>query len=298
MGIDVKIVVGADETSSSAEVSGSIQHIITPEERTSFGINDGQLKSAVEKYFGKAPKDAYVSSPTPWGDLYKTYGWEQVSVVLVPVKAEILGITSNPTILKTQKFINSSSVTGTFNVGITESVTNTVSSSWSTGGTLTVGEKISYGIKIEGVASVGGEISISYSQSWGIGGEESSSATVGSSSGVTVVLEPGESVVSELSASRGEMRVLVTYDAYLKGYVAVNYDPTYKDHHFWALPISEVMSAAGISNSAKSNETMNIGYYSNARVELKDKLMASATGYNTAEQYAQYPYPHLGRRRW
>lgn len=275
MGIDVKIVAGPDQGSSSAEVSGSIQHIITPEERVTFGLSDTQLKNAVGKYFGKNPKDAYLSSPTPWGDLYKTYGWEQVSVVLVPVKAEILGITSNPTIIKTQEFVNSSSVTATFNVGISETLSNTSTSSWSTGGTLSVEEKISFSVTIEGIASVGGEYRMAYDQSWGIGGKESKEVSVGSTQGLTVELKPGESVVSELTASRGEMNVLVYYDAYLKGYAAVNYDPTFKDHHFWALPISEVMSAAGISNSVKSNQTISIGYYSNGQVELKDKKMPS-----------------------
>ena len=147
---------------------------------------------------------------------------------------------------------------------------NTTSSNWSTGGTLTIGQKFSYGVKFLG-AGAEGETSLSYSQSWGVGGQESKSITVGSTAGVSVELDPGESVVAELSASRGVMKVRIRYTAYLIGNTAINYNPTYKDHHFWSLGISGVMSKDGISNSVISTEDIEIGYYSNSKVELKDK---------------------------
>lgn len=270
MGISISIVAGQDESASSVNASGTVQHVITDEERTTFHIGDKQLKDAVKAYFGKSPNDAYLHSPTPWDDLYKRYSWPQVQMVLVVQSAEILGITSEPVIVKTQEFVNSSSQKGTFNVGISESVNNTTSSNWSTGGTLSIGQKFSYGVKFLG-AGAEGETSISYSQSWGIGGQESKSITVGSTSGVSVELDPGEAVLAELSASRGVMKVRIRYNAYLIGSTAINYNPTYKGHHFFSLGISGVMSKGGISNSVMSTEDIEIGYYSNSKIELRDK---------------------------
>lgn len=270
MGISISIVAGQDESASSVNAVGSVQHTITEEERTTFHLGDQQLKDAVKTYFGKSPNDAYLHSPTPWGDLYKKYSWPQVQMVLVVQSAEILGITSEPVIVKTQEFVNHSSQKGTFNVGISESVNNTTSSNWSTGGTLSIGQKFSYGVKFLG-AGAEGETSLSYSQSWGVGGQESKSITVGSTAGVSVDLDPGESVVAELSASRGVMKVRIRYNAYLIGSTAINYNPTYKGHHFWSLGIAGVMSAAGISNAVQSTEDIEIGYYSNSKIELKDK---------------------------
>lgn len=269
MGISISIVAGHDESASSVNASGSVQHVITEAERTTFGLGDKQLKDAVKAYFGKSPNDAYLHSPTKWGDLYKTYSWPQVQMVMVVQSAEILGITSEPVIVKSQEFVNSSSQKGTFNVGISDSVNNTASSNWSTGGTLSIGQKVSYGIKFLGTG-VEGETSLSYSQSWGIGGQESKSITVGSTSGVSVDLEPNESVTAELSASRGVMKVRVRYNAYLIGNTAVNYNPTYKGHHFWTFGINSVMSKGGILNSVKSTEDIEIGYYSNSKIELKN----------------------------
>lgn len=269
MGISISIVAGQDESASSVNASGSVQHIITDEERTTFRLGDKQLKDAVNAYFGKSPNDAYLHSPTPWGDLYKTYSWPQVQMVLVVQSAEILGITSEPVIVKTQEFRNNSSQKGTFNVSISETVNNTTSTNWSTGGTLSIGQKFEYGVSFLGTGAKG-ETSMSYSQSWGVGGGESKSVTVGSTSGVSVELDPGEAVVAELSASRGVMKVRIRYNAYLIGNTAINYNPTYKGHHFWSLGISGVMSSGGIFNSVKSTEDIEIGYYSNSKIELKD----------------------------
>lgn len=270
MGISISIIAGQDELSSAVNASGTVQHVITDKERTTFGLGDKQLKDAVKAYFGKSPNDAYLHSPTPWEDLYKRYNWSQVQMVLIVQSAEILGITSEPVIVKRQEFSNNSTQTGIFNVAVSDSVDNTTSSNWSTGGELTIAQKVSYGVKFLGTGAEG-ETSLSYSQSWGIGGQESKSITVGSSSGVSVELGPGESVVAELSASRGVMRVRIRYNAYLMGSTAVNYNPTYKNHHFWALAVDKVMSAGNISNSIKSTEDIEIGYYSNSKVELKDK---------------------------
>jgi len=270
MGISVSIVAGEDKNSSSVNAAGSIQHIITDEERRTFGVTDAGLKNAVGKYFGKNPNDAFLHSPTPWNDLYNTYGWKQVQTLLVVQRAEILGITSEPVIVKTQEFENNSSKSGSFNVSISETVQNTSTSTWNTGGTLTIGQKFTYSVKFLG-AGGGGETSLSYSRSWGQGGSESKSTTVGSSSAVSVTLDPGESVIAELTASRGVMKVRIHYNAYLIGQTAINYNPTFKGHHFWGLPIRSVMAGAGLPAAVTSTEDIEIGYYSNSKIELKNK---------------------------
>ncbi|WDV46639.1 hypothetical protein PV797_02830 [Clostridiaceae bacterium M8S5] len=269
MGIDILITAGPDGSASKVSATGSVQHVITDDERNTFKLSDSQLKSAVNKYFGKTPDDAYLRSPTPWGDLYKTYSWPQVQMVLVVESAEILGIQSQPVIVKTQEFVNNSSKVGTFDVAISESVENTSTSTWSVGGELSIEQKTS--VSIDFIGEVSGGASLKYSQSWGIGGSHSSSVTVGSTSGVTVQLDPGETVIASLSASRGVLKVRLRYNAYLIGYTAVNYSSKYKDHHFWAMPVSDVMASAGISNSVKSTEDIEVGYYSNSKIELTDK---------------------------
>lgn len=286
MGIDVNIIAGPDKTSSKVNVSGSIQHVITDEEVETFKIGDTNLKNAIKAYFGKLPNDAYLHSETPWGDLYKKYGWEQVQLVFAAESAEILEITSEPQILKTQTFKNNSSKKATFNVAISDTVSNTTSSSWSTNNQLTIGQDFKYGMSFLGTGAEGTS-SFSYSQSWGRESSNSLNVTVGSTSGVNIDLEPGESVTAKLSASRGVMKVKIVYNAYLIGCTAVNYNPTYKGHHFWCFPISRVMAAGNILNSNKSIEEIEIGYYSNSSIEIEDELTNNLImKYSLHNQYA------------
>lgn len=278
MSFSIRIVAGHDKKVSHVVATGSEQCIITDEDKGAFRLGDKHLKEAVRAYFGKKPNDAYLHSPTPWGDLYKKQGWEQVKMVMEAKHAEILEVDSEPVILSKKELKNDSSEKATFDASISDSVTNTVSSSWSTGGNLTIGNRISYGVSLDvkpwgvgGGAHAENELSISYSQSWGIGGQTSKETTMGSSSGVSVTLDPGETVLAVLSASRGVMKVRVEYTAHLIGQTAVNYNPKYKGHHFYALPIVRVMRSAGISNSISSSEIIEINYYSDGKVELRDK---------------------------
>ncbi len=140
-----------------------------------------------------------------------------------------------------------------------------------------MGQKISYKVAFLGSGG-GGETSLSYSESWGEGGSESKTITVGSSSGVDVTLKPGQSVIAELTASRGVMKVRVHYNARLTGGTAINYNPTYKDHHFWCLDTPSVMSSGDISNAIVSTEDIEIGYFSNGKIIIKDGATKKEVG--------------------
>lgn len=269
MEFKVNIKAGLDTATSYVNASGSDQHIITDTERRTFGLQDSQLKGAVEKYFGKSPNDAYLHNPTPWDNLYTKYNWTEVQTVLVVENATIMGITSEPVIVATKTFENKSSKKANFNCDISDQVTNSAESNWSQTDTINISQAVSYKIGFLGSGG-GGETSMSYEHAWGKGGSESQSVTVGSTSGVTVELDPGECVKATLIATRGVMRVKIVYKAYLIGGTAVNYNPTYKDHHFWCLDINAVMSAAAIITSRVFTEDIEIGYYSNASIKIED----------------------------
>jgi hypothetical protein len=269
MAIDISIRAGLTADTSSVSASGSVQHVITDTEVNSFGLQDGNLKNAVGRYFGQNPNDAFLHSDTPWNDLYRTYGWPQVQTVLVVDSATIIGITSEPTIIAQQTFSNDSKVKGTFNVGISQQVANTSSSSWSQTNTITVGQKFTYKVEFLGTGG-GGETSLSYAHSWGETTGESTTITVGTQSGVSVPLDPGQAVQAQLTASRGTMKVRIVYKAYVTGSTAINYNPTFKDHHFWGLDIGSVMGSAGIQNLMTFTEDIEIGFFTNSKIVLND----------------------------
>ncbi|KAL0810577.1 hypothetical protein ABMA28_010695 [Loxostege sticticalis] len=274
--IDIELSGKFDPQNPNLQVyfSGNDVAVVSDDERSTFKIGDSNLKDSIRAYFGKRPDDAYLRSPTPWGDLYQSYGWPQVTRTLIPRSAKILAISSQPQIVMRQVFENNSTKPATFNVGISQSVQNTVSSSWSKGGDLTIGQEISYGVDIEGIVG-GGSTSFSYTSSWGENTEKSQSVTVGASSAMEILLQPGQGVIAELQATRGSIKVEVEYTASLSGSSAVNYGKTYKGHHFWSLDIRAIMSSGGLSNSVVSKEVLDIGFYSNSKVIVHDRSLGT-----------------------
>lgn len=270
-GITIQIVAGESPESSKANATGSLKHFITDEERTTFGIENGDLKRKVGEYFEREPDHAFVRSPTPFGDLtsedlYQRYGWDQVQTVLIPIETEILSVDSVPTIIFREVLTNESDCKGNFNAKISRQVSNAVSTSWSQNYTVSFNQEISYDVKFLG-AGVGGKTSFGFQGQWGKNVTESQTTTLGMETGISVELEPGEEVVTELSANSGKMKVRITYEASLAGDTAVNYNAGFKDHHYWAFSISDVL---GSSNNVMVTEDIEIEFYTEAHATIKN----------------------------
>lgn len=90
---EIQIQLGEDGTKSAVSASGSSSRVIIDADRTTFGLDDNALNKGVELYHGEWPTDAYLRSPTPWDDLYKTYNWPQVEVVLKVIDIRITEFT-------------------------------------------------------------------------------------------------------------------------------------------------------------------------------------------------------------
>lgn len=283
---DVDIQAGRSTDTSRAYCTGSEVHVITGTERDTFDIQDDNLKSAVDVYFGSRPDDAYLTSPTPWEDLYKRYGWDETRTNIVPIHTEVLGVATEPVVVKTQTFSNHGSVPATFDVSVSDSVWSTVSSTWSNAQTVTMGQSITYKVDLVG-GEIGGESSIEFSSEWGQSETRSTLTTVGSSSGVSVPLQPNQHIRAELRAYKGTMQVKVTYRVHLSGYTAVNYGGKHNGHHFWALGINSVMSAHNLATTKDIEEILSVGYYSDSEINLYDATSTRQILHMTANAISQ-----------
>ena len=265
-GIIINIKAGATETESSISANGQLTHVILESDRGSFSIgSDADLKKAVGSYFGKEPTDVYLKSPTPLNDLYTSNGWPEVQTVLVPKKAEILDVNTKPIILKTDTITNTSDNTATFTSKLSKDVTDTISNAWSMSSKVSFHQMIDYKFRFPG-NGVGHETAYDLEQEWGRSYTVTKDSTVGAKAGVSVELKPGESATVELSANSGRMHVRITYAAILKGHTAVNYDPAYKGHHFWGLPIGNVL---GDINKVQIVQEIKVDFHCNPTVTVK-----------------------------
>ncbi len=252
MSISVIILAGTSFALSNVTTQGNMQHIIDEAEKINFKVaNSDELTTACGKMTGRKPNDIYLISPTPWGDLFRTYNWPQTETVIKVKSAEITSISTQPEIIKTQSFKNQSKIPGTFNVSISDQVTNSTQSTWNNSQFVNFNQSINYGISFLG-SGISGSSSFFYNNTWGQSKSESTNYTIGSTSGVTVVLQPGETVTSILSASRSKMNVQIVYEASLRGNVALSYDPPFNKHHFYVLKTAEIMKTANIPNNTQS----------------------------------------------
>lgn len=125
----ITIKVNVDENKNVTITHyGSETNIITDEDMEAFNMprNEGVLEDAVKEHLGKRPVNVYVKSPTPWGDLYKKYKWEQVSKVLSIKSVKVKSLTKRPIVLLSEDFHNLSDGPTKVNTGISHSIENNV----------------------------------------------------------------------------------------------------------------------------------------------------------------------------
>lgn len=270
MGFTVVLIAGPDQASSSITVTGSTQHVITDTERNTFGLSDSVVKDAVAKIKGKRPDDAYLHSPTPWNDLYKTWNWNQVTTIVEPAGAMITDISSSPCVIGSNTQTNHSSVVGTFSFGVMTSVTESSESNWNVSNTISVSETTTYSVGSKAFASASESITFTYGHTWGTGGSQTSTTTVGANQKITVKLQPGQSAIADLTMNKGTIHAKIFWKARLTGAVAVNYGQAYEGHHFYPIAVEDVLAAMPRENYYTTVETMTYGFYANAQTVLRN----------------------------
>ncbi|KAB8032067.1 ETX/MTX2 family pore-forming toxin [Fluviispira multicolorata] len=268
MPISFDIVVGADRSSSNVTAIGYESHIIRQDERELFQIGkNSQLLDVVENHSGNRPEDVNLTnSDEPWGSLYDKYDWQPVTSNYMIKDIVVTEIKQVPVIIANKVFENKSRKIATYNASISDSVANTVESTWNTSNKISAGFSIKGKVQVYG-AEVEPSLSFGFEHAWGKGGTTRQMTTVGSTTGLSVTLNPNESVIAELVATRGKMNVKIKYYLILTGFAAVNYFPEFKGHYFWAYPINNILNG---EKYKVITENIQIDYYSNAKVVLKD----------------------------
>lgn len=268
--IKIDITASTNEKDVKVHYSGIETKVITEADMNLFKINQNIIRDAVQKYYGRKPSDVFLKSPTPWGDLYKKYNWKEVQTQLIVDKIKIKGIKNNTVIIINNDFNNFSNKTIKVNTGMTQTVENTVSTTWSKDKEVSVTQNFDYDVNVI-FAKIAGSTGISYTTTWGKSVEKSESITVGSSTGVEVELSPKQAVTASLQATRGLVQIEIEYKLKLIGLVAINFKRKIKDHHFYSPSIETIMKAGDLKNFVKKTEIIQIGFYTDTSIKVFDK---------------------------
>lgn len=281
-GITLAINAASKAENSSVTASGYFQHPITAAELTAFGL-DAKGGAYFADVFGggNSPDEMWYTQPADsrWGDLYSAYqNITPVVAMLTVQSATIKEITSAPQVIATQNFSNTSSSPANFNCGVTLEVSATAETNWSSTVSYDVTQTISYELSFLG-SGAGGETSFSFSEQFGQGGSQSNSVTLGQSSGLDVTLQPGQSVVAELTVSQGTMLIDVVYQLSLSGGVFGTFESpytwpnesSYGSHYIWMDGnVNDLFNAANVPSVVTVSETISVGFFTNSTVTLTD----------------------------
>jgi len=251
-------------------LAGSARHLIKDDEIPKFGLHPSSLSQAVGKHYGRVPGlgDVHVKKPA-FHDVYNKYGWPEVHVKLNPIEAEVVSVDIKPVAMAEKVFSNDSSGKMVCKGSVFTKASTTVSRSTSN----TIGISFEAGITVKGsICGVGTEMNAKFGWNSSTTSSESNmqDRTIGSENNVEVELGPGESKVAKLVVNQGTMVVKVTYRCELEGSVAVNYNPTHKGHHFWGLDVNSVLNSGGLPTSFVIEDDLEIGFYTNEKIELHD----------------------------
>lgn len=259
MAIDIAINAGLTREDSSITATGFMRENLNDNDKnrlfgTSVITNDAALFNFLRRDLITGP-----AVLVDYKDVYKE---------VVPIKAEILTISSEPIIVKTQEFANNSDIPGTFNVQINDTVQDSSTNSWNIGGSFTFTQKISYGIGF--LTKGGGETSLSYTQSWGEANTHAVSYTVGSSSGVSIIIAPNKSIKASLSATRGKLKTRITYNTKISGTVRFFSPnaPITREGQWRSYDINKLLATLNRPTPSITTEDVDVGYYSSSKVTI------------------------------
>lgn len=268
--IAINIEAGRNLSDILISYSGSDEAAIGEKEIEMFNIDTFNLKRAVRNKYEETPRDVFLKGPTPWGDLYEKYQWRPVTRVMKVKSVVVKDKSMKSMLVLSQNFENSSNNTIKVNAGISQTVENTVSTTWSVTKETSVTQEIEYDLNVI-LAKVSGTTSFTYSSSVGKSEEKSETITLGTSSSMETELKPGQAATAVLSANRCKLEIEIQYALTLRGNVAVNFRKRHRGHHFYGPSIESVLRSGNLQTEVVYVENVEIGLYTDASLKVFDK---------------------------
>lgn len=217
----IAVYVDLTEEPPLIDVSGHSSILIPEKERLAFKLDDGNLMKSVAFYSKAAPTNVFVRNG--WGNLYKTYDWQEVRRSV------------NPTLeTKTDTRKSKECVTVPFELN-----TNmTVSSIWNNS-IIPTNENSEYEIVYDSNR-------LKINSTWGKPINE---------------LRSNSFPDTKTNITKCMVNVYLEYEATLSKDVAVNYQGKMNGSHFWKFDVNNVQISAELPTSIFYQENIKIEYF-------------------------------------
>lgn len=91
------------------------------------------------------------------------------------------------------------------------------------------------------------------------------------SSNIDIFVEPGQEILIGLYAKVIKIDTTVVFGVSLKGNMVLNYEDTFRGHHFYAPNIADTLQDCGIDNNLNITADIELTFYEEPRLEIKDE---------------------------
>lgn len=273
LGLLIEVEAGSDKASSSVKASGTIMSEATISDLAAFRIKD--LKHCIGVQTGTHPEYVKFRKEDDTKDLFYKYDWQPLTRVLKVKSARIVAVTSKPEVISTlvqQNISPDTEAKFTFAGHIDKS--NSATSTWTSSNSLEIKKDFDVSVKVAG-AGLSSKTELAYTHSWGKGGSEKQLVSMGNDASVEVVLQPQQYGRTDISMSAGTMKVEVTYEATLEGYVAIAFGETKLikgfdgRHYHFPIGLGRLYGGCGVDLDKRSLEfieTIEVGFFTNGSV--------------------------------
>lgn len=271
--INVNVECGRNASDIKVTDSGVDVKIVGYEELKQFQVSEDQLKQYMKELFGQTPTKVYLTGPSPHCNLYAVYPFNkcQLKRILRVKSAEVMEITSEPAIVHSQDFENTSSNKIKVNTGISQSLETSITTSWSQSTGTEDSREVECGLDIK-FFSISGSRTYSYTSNFGQSIEKTEKVTVGFTNSMETELNPGQACAVVLTANRGYINIKVTYVAYLYGDVTMYFSNKLNGDNYLTTSVDNALESIGKVNEKKFVEIIKIGFYTNASLKVYDKV--------------------------
>ena len=199
---------------------------------------------------------------------FAKYHWKPARIIRKAAGANIISITSKPTIVGRAPVENATRDIDPFEAHyqIHDKIMNRLkrTAHWTV--STTTWESVNYEIGIDKSSKEGGESGMSVTGTYGESESHEREVEVGAMASGTVPLHPGQKGVVELSASRGTIKASVNYQQTLSGGVFYHFGKRVDGHYLYYVPLGKLFPTKMLH--AIQNETLEIELYSEMGVKL------------------------------
>ena len=236
---------------------------------------EGDLEERVKRIHGGRHFDGFHlgdrdQMPKKLLGTFAKYRWQPATITHEAKKARILQVNAVPVIVGRAIARNrSKDVEGQVAYEITDSVTNSVErvAHWDVSSTLS--QEVEYKVGSDAAGgSVGGKTSLSFTAGYGESTGKAEAVTAGALGRGTVMLDPGESVAVEITATRGKIEAQVDYRQTISGGVFYHYSRRVDGHYLYYVPLGKLYSKQELSQL--QTELLKIDAFSNFDILFRD----------------------------